>query len=82
MESATRRMNEGDGGLAKHSIECAQGIDWERSKIVGRENKTTQRKMLEGIETIKQKHMGKQPLNSCNQMDQWQSTICSFLGST
>lgn len=82
MESATRRMNDGDGGLAKHSIECAQGIDWERSKIVGRENKTTQRKMLEGIETIKQKHMGKQPLNSYNQMVQWQSTICSFLGST
>ena len=64
-------MNDGDGGLAKHSIECAQGIDWERSKIVGRENKTTQRKMLEGIETIKQKHMGKQPLNSYNQMVQW-----------
>ena len=82
LESATKRMNDGDGGLAKHSTECTQGIDWEHAKIVGKENNRTKRKMLEGVETIKQKHMGRKPLNSFNQMIQWQSTICSFQGNT
>ena len=64
MESATERMNSGDGGLAKHSTDCSKGINWEQSRIVGREKNTRQRKMLEGIETIKQKHRGRKPLNS------------------
>jgi hypothetical protein len=79
IERATERMNEQDGGLAKHSTECGEGINWEGSRIMGRENGRTQRKMLEGVETIKQKGMGKKVLNTCNQMEQWQSTIYSFL---
>jgi hypothetical protein len=82
MENAEKRMNEGDGGLARHSTECPQGIDWERSRIVGKEQNTTKRKMLEGVETIKQKLKGRTPLNSYNQMEQWQSTISSFLATS
>ena len=51
IERASRRMNEGDGGLAKHASVCLQTIDWENSSIVGKESKWTQRKFLEGIET-------------------------------
>ena len=82
MDRATNRMNDNDGGLAKHSTECAEGIDWEGSKIIGREEGRVQRKMLEGVETIKQKGMGREPLNIANQMESWKSTIYSFLPST
>ena len=30
-------MNEQDGGLAKHSTECGEGINWEGSRIMGRD---------------------------------------------
>ena len=82
IENATKRMNDGDGGLAKHSTECTAGIDWENARIIGKERNTTQRKMLEGVETIKKKYKGRKPLNSYNQMEQWQSTIYSFLAKT
>ena len=82
MASAERRMNAGDGGLAKHSVECSEGINWEAAKITGRENGTMQRKMLEGVESLKEKYRGRIPLNSYNQLDHWQSTIYSFLEKT
>ena len=78
-ERALKRMNEGDGGLAKHTSSCSQGIDWKNAKIVGKEQKWTQRKYLEGVETLRQKNKGIIPLNSYNKMEQWQSVIYSFL---
>ena len=77
-ESAQQRMNTRDGGLAKHAAICSKGIDWENAKIVAKEQKWTQRKYLEGIETIRLKNQGIQPLNSYNQLEQWQSVIYSF----
>ena len=75
---AKERMNSGDGGLAKHASSCTMGIDWENAKIVGRESRWTQRKYLEGIETLREKNKGVVPLNSYNQLDQWQSTLYGF----
>ena len=79
-EKAKERMNSGDGGLAKHASSCTMGIDWENAKIVGRESRWTQRKYLEGIETLREKNKGvvPLPLNSYNQLDQWQSTLYGF----
>ena len=79
---AEQRMNENDGGLARHSTVCQQGIDWERARIIGREKGWTQRKMLEGVETVKEKARGRTPLNTCNQMDQWQPTIYLYMEKT
>ena len=62
MTKATERMNTGDGGLAKHSAVCEQQIKWEEARIVGRETRMTQRKYLEGIESLKEK--GKGVINS------------------
>ena len=62
MERAETRMNTGDGGLAKHSVECQEGIDWDAAKITGRESGTMQRKMLEGVESLKEKYRGRTPL--------------------
>ena len=81
-ESAERRMNAGDGGLAKHSVECPNDINWEAAKITGRESGTMQRKMLEGVESLKDKYRGRTPLNSYNHLEPWQSTIYSFLEKT
>ena len=78
-EKAKKRMNDGDGGLAKHASFCKEGIDWENARIVAKEAKWTQRKFLEGIETLKEKNKGIHPLNSYNKMEQWQSMIYSFM---
>ena len=79
VERATVRMNTGDGGLAKHSSICEQPVKWEAAKIIGRERKTTQRKFLEGIMTLKERSKGRIPLNSYNQMEPWKPTIfCIF----
>ena len=77
IERAKKRMNDGDGGLAKHANSCTHEIDWENAKIINKEQRWTQRKYLEGIETIKLKDKGIITLNSYNQMEQWQSTIYS-----
>ena len=39
----------------------------------------TKRKILEGVETVKENARGRTPLNTCNQMDQWQPTIYLYL---
>ena len=75
MDKATARMNERDGGLAKHAASCQQGIDWENAKIVAKEENWTQRKLLEGIETLRLKDKGIIPLNQYNQMDQWKGVL-------
>ena len=82
VERATKRMNEGDGGLAKHASSCPQEVDWEKARIVGKEQRWTQRKYLEGIETLRQKNEGRIPLNSYNQLEQWQSVIYPFFEKT
>ena len=75
---ATTRMNDRDGGLAKHATSCPQEIDWERAKIVGKEHNWTQRKLLEGIETLRQKNEGKTPLNEYNQLKSVPKVIAHF----
>ena len=78
IDRATTRMNERDGGLAKHAAECQHGIDWENAKIVAKEENWTQRKMLEGIETLRLKNQGTIPLNQYNQMEQWKGVLHSL----
>ena len=78
IESATTRMNTNDGGLAKHTSTCTEEIKWENAKIVGREERWTQRKFLEGIESLREKNKGITPLNNYNQLEQWQSTLYPY----
>ena len=78
VKEAQERMNDGDGGLAKHATLCSKGIDWENAKIIGREPRSNQRKYLEGIETLKLKNKGIVPLNAYNRMEHWQSVVCAF----
>ena len=34
IDSAETRMGKEDGGIARHSTQCSQGIDWKESKVV------------------------------------------------
>ena len=82
LESATARMNTNDGGLAKHAASCAEEIKWENARITGREERWTQRKYLEGIESLREKSKGITPLNNYNQLEQWQSTLYALFDKT
>ena len=75
VEQANKRINTGDGGLARHAVECTKEIDWENARIVGQERRWTQRKYLEGVESLRQKNKGVIPLNSYNQLEQWQPVL-------
>ena len=48
------------------------------AKIVAKEENWTQRKMLEGIETLRLKNQGIVPLNQYNQMEQWKGVLHSL----
>ena len=64
LTAAKERMGKEDGGLARHSVECTRGIDWENARIVGVENRLRQRKVREGIESLRTIHNRKKVLNS------------------
>ena len=72
-EIAERRMNSVDGGLARHALTCEGDINWEEAKIIGRERRWNQRKLLEEIESLRQMDQGITPLNSYTQQEEWQS---------
>ena len=76
--SAERRMGKEDGGLARHTIECQRSIDWTNAKIVATERGLRQRKVLEGIESLRQKHRGMKVLNSFDHVETWKSILNCF----
>ena len=41
-----KRMNDGNGGLSRHSTGCTFGIDLEKIKLLGQEEDTTQKKIF------------------------------------
>ena len=56
-------------------------IDWDEAKIIGKEQNWMQRKLLEGIETLREKNEGRTPLNQYNQLDQWRGVLNSLFNS-
>ena len=56
--SAEKRMGKEDGGLARHTTECQSDVDWGNAEIVAREGGLKQRKVLEGIESLRQRYYG------------------------
>ena len=78
IELAEVRMEKEDGGLAKHSTQCSQGIDWKNSKIVTTERIWKQRKVREGIESEKLRLKGKNPLNNYEHPEDWKAVILGY----
>ena len=72
-------MGSEDGGLAKHNNKCDYEINWEHADIIGEEQGGRQRKVREGIESIKAEQRGLEVLNSHEQLQPWRATIFDFL---
>ena len=73
-------MSTEDGGLARHTVECQSGVDWGNAEIVARERELKQRKGLEGIESLRQKHRGMKVLNNFDHVETWKPVLNSFFG--
>ena len=61
---AKERIGKEDGGLARHSVECTKGIDWENTRVLKSEHRVEQRKVIEGIESLSVRNRKKEVLNS------------------
>ena len=78
---AKKRVGKEDGGLARHTTECQSGVDWENAEIIARERGLKQRKILEGIESLQQRHYGMKVLNNFDHVDTWRPELNSFFDS-
>ena len=75
--SAEKRMGKEDGGLARHTVECQSGVDWGNAEIVA-ERGFKQRKVLEGIESLRQEHRGMRVLNNFDHVETWKLVLNFF----
>ena len=74
-------MGTEDGGIAKHSVDCQHEYIWNESKIVARESAFRQRKVLEGIESLRIRHKGIEVLNNHEQLHMWRPLLYEFFSS-
>ena len=58
LAAANERMGKENGGLARHSVDCLSRVDWENTRDVAHESGLRQRKVKEGIESLKEIHRG------------------------
>jgi hypothetical protein len=78
MAVAEERMGKEDGGLARHSIECTEEIDWENTRILRNEYRLRQRKVIEGIESLRVRHNKKKVLNSFESLMTWRPILNKY----
>ena len=78
LSSAEQRMGKEDGGLARHSVECTGNIDWKGAKIVDRETGLRQRKVREGIESLRERHHGMRVLVNHDQLEMWKPILNDY----
>ena len=71
-------MGKEDGGLARHSVDCEKGIDWENARVLGVENRLRQRKIKEGIESLRAMHNRKKVLNSFEPLITWRPVLDKY----
>ena len=75
LTAANERMGKEDGGLARHSVDCLSGVDWENTRVVAKENGLRQRKVKEGIESLREIHRGTKVLNSFESLTIWRPIL-------
>ena len=68
-------MEEEDGGLARHNSRCGNNIEWENAAIDASINGYHQRKVLEGIESIRMQYRGITVLNNHEQLETWHPVL-------
>ena len=72
---ANERMGKEDGGLARHNVNCLSGVDWENTSVVAKESGLRQRKVKEGIESLRKIHLGMKVLNSFESLTVWRPIL-------
>ena len=78
LTTAKERMGIEDGGLARHSVDCKKEIDWENTRILGLESRLRQRKVREGIESLRAMHSKKKVLNSFESLITWRPILDKY----
>ena len=78
LESAETRMNKEDGGLPKHSTVCDEEINWEETRVIAQEKGRRQRKVREGIESLREIHKKNKVLNIYDKVETWQPVLKKF----
>ena len=71
-------MGKEDGGLARHTVDCQSEVHWENAEIVARERGLKQRKVIHGIESLRQKYRGMRVLNNFDRVETWKPILDSF----
>ena len=79
--AANERMGKEDGGLARHSVNCLSEVDWKNTSIVSKECSLRQRKMKEGIESLREIHRGTNVLNSFESLTVWRPILNKYFDS-
>ena len=64
--------------LHLHTMECQSGVDWGNAEIVARGRGLKQRKVLEGTESLRQRHCGMRALNNIDYVETWKPILKSF----
>lgn len=72
---AKERMGKEDGGLARHSVDCLSGVDWESMSVAAKECGLRQRRVKEGIESLREIHRGMKVLNSFESLTVWRPIL-------
>ena len=73
MEKAKERMGKENGGLARHSQKCETEIYFENTRV--KERRWRQRKVREGIESLRAIYNGKKVLNSFESLVTWRPVL-------
>ena len=76
--SAEKRMGEEDEGLARDTVECQSGVDWRNTEIIARDRGLKQRKVIGGIESLRQKHRGMRVLNNFDHVETGKPILNAF----
>ncbi len=79
--AANERMGKEDGGLARHSVNCLSEVDWKNTSIVSKECSLRQRKVKEGIESLREIHRGTNVLNSFESLTVWRPILNKYFDS-
>ncbi len=79
--AANERMGKEDGGLARHSVNCLSEVDWKNTSIVTKECSLRQRKVKEGIESLREIHRGTNILNSFESLTVWRPILNKYFDS-
>ena len=75
LPEVNERIGREDGGLARHSVECLRGIDWEKTRVVMNECGLRERKVKEEIESLREIHSGTKVLNSFKSLMTWRPIL-------